>query len=122
MVDDDELVLLSVAELLRAEGYEVATASDARAGLDRAAETRFDAVILDVVMPGLSGFDACARLRARPEYRDVPILLLTAKSSEADRVRGTEVGATRFLSKPIHPAKLIRAVAETLGERPAGGG
>jgi len=113
-IDDDELVLLSVQELLLNAGYAVTTASNGTAGLETAAKGRFDLVLLDVVMPGLSGFEVCRALRALEAYRTVPVVMLTAKSSEADREQGLAAGATLFLPKPIHPTRLLETLRDVL--------
>jgi CheY-like chemotaxis protein len=110
VIDDDELVLLSLEELLATAGYDVATAADGRAGLAAAGRQTVDLVLLDVVMPGLSGFDVCRALRALPAYRDTPIVLLTAKSGPQDREQGLAAGATLFLAKPIEPAQLLEMI------------
>jgi len=112
VTDDDELVLLSVQSLLESEGYAVATAASGQDALDRSAEERFDLFLLDIIMPGLSGLEVCKALRAKPEYRETPIVMLTAKSAEADRQQGMEAGATRFLPKPIQPERLIEVLRE----------
>jgi len=110
MIDDDELVLLSLEELLGSAGYEVTTAADGRAGLAAAGRQTCDLVLLDVVMPGLSGFDVCRALRALPAYRDTPIVMLTAKSAPQDREQGLAAGATLFLAKPIQPEQLLEMI------------
>jgi CheY-like chemotaxis protein len=114
-IDDDELVLLSLEELLASDGYEVTTAPGGKDGLEQAAKGTYDLVLLDLVMPGMSGFEVCRALRALEAYRRVPIVMLTAKSAPADREQGLAAGATLFLPKPIHPAKLLETVREALG-------
>jgi len=116
-IDDDELVLLSLEELLAAEGHAVTTAPGGRLGLEAAARARFDLVLLDLVMPGMSGLEVCRALRATEGYGDVPIVMLTAKSTPADREQGLAAGATLFLPKPIHPAKLVETVRQALQPR-----
>jgi CheY-like chemotaxis protein len=109
-IDDDELVLLSLEELLAGDGYEVTTAPGGKAGLEAAAQARYDLVLLDWVMPGLSGYEVCKALRAMETYKDVPIVMLTAKSAPADREQGLAAGATLFLPKPIHSVKLLETI------------
>jgi two-component system chemotaxis response regulator CheY len=115
VVDDDELVRLTLAELLATEGFAVTTAVDGDQALRIAAGTRHDLVLLDVVMPGMTGFEVCRALRALAEYRDVPIVMLTAKSREPDRRKGLEAGATHFLPKPVHPARLLETIRGAIG-------
>jgi DNA-binding response OmpR family regulator len=109
-IDDDELVLLSLEELLAGDGYEVTTAPGGKAGLEAAAQAGYDLVLLDWVMPGLSGYEVCKALRALEAYKDVPIVMLTAKSAPADREQGLAAGATLFLPKPIHSVKLLETI------------
>ncbi|MBI5499602.1 MAG: response regulator [Deltaproteobacteria bacterium] len=113
-IDDDELVLLSIEELLSTEGFAVTTAPGGKAGLEVAARETFELVLLDLVMPGLSGFEVCKALRAMPAFRDVPIVMLTAKAAAADRAQGLAAGATVFLPKPIHPEKLLETIRAAL--------
>ena len=113
-IDDDELILIAMGEMLVAEGYVVTTASSGPEGLAKAAATRYDLVVLDVIMPGMQGFDVCHRLRALEGYGGVPIVMLTAMSGEADRARGLASGADHFLPKPIDPTRLLRTLSETI--------
>ncbi len=115
LTDDDELVLIAMGELMNAEGYEVETACSGQDGLNKAAATQFDLVVLDVIMPGMQGFDVCRALRRMEAYQDVPIIMLTAKSGEADRRRGLEAGASFFLPKPIDPMLLLDKIQQALG-------
>ena len=113
--DDDELIGLAMADLLGAEGFQVTTASSGEAGIAAARAEPFDLVIVDLIMPGMLGFEVCRALRAMPDYVDVPIVMLTAKSGEEDRKKGLEAGATRFLAKPIDPTRLLAEIREALG-------
>ena len=113
-VDDDELVLLAVEELLRTEGYDVVTAPRGPAALEILKDRTFDLMIFDVVMPEMSGYELCEKVRAMESFSDTPIIMLTARSGEDDRKRGMEAGATMYLPKPIAPTKLINLVASIL--------
>ena len=114
LIDDDELILIAMEELFGSEGLAVTTASSGKEGLDKASRTRFDIVVTDVIMPGMQGFDACKALRRMEAYEEVPIVMLTAKSGEADRKRGLDAGADLFLPKPIDPARLLALAMEAL--------
>lgn len=114
LVDDDELILLSLEELFRRAGYEVTCSSGGREAVALAQREPFDVIVLDVVMPGSSGLDVCRTLRADPSYTRTPIILFTAKSSPADREKGMEAGATAFLPKPFDPKELLKVVAQHL--------
>jgi two-component system cell cycle response regulator len=115
IVDDDELVLLALGELLRPQGYEVRTLSRGPEALKTLDEENFDLLILDVVMPEMSGFELCRKIREKEQYRETTIVFLTAKSRDEDRNHGLEAGANLFLSKPISPGKLLSLIAGTLG-------
>ena len=115
VVDDDELVRIAINELLRPEGYEIHTVSGGSEALEKLDQDGYDLLMLDIIMPEMDGFELCKRIREKENYRETPIVFLTAKSREEDRIRGLEVGANLFLSKPISPAKLIEIVSDTIG-------
>jgi DNA-binding response OmpR family regulator len=98
LVDDEESIRTLLSYPLRKDGYEVVQATDGREALDRFGETTFDLVVLDVMMPRLDGFEVCRRLRARSS---VPIIMLTAKADEVDKVVGLEIGADDYITKPF---------------------
>src|SRR5688500_17194584 len=98
LVDDEQSVQTLLSFPLRKEGYEVVQAVDGREALDRFAEQPFDLVVLDVMLPQLDGLEVCRRLRARSA---VPIIMLTAKSEEIDKVVGLELGADDYITKPF---------------------
>jgi two-component system, OmpR family, response regulator RegX3 len=108
VVDDDPGVLEVVSYSLRSEGFEVETATDGAAALDRAMEEPYDLVILDLMLPNMSGTEICRQLRG--ERRTVPILMLTAKDAELDRVVGLELGADDYVTKPFSQAELMSRV------------
>jgi len=114
VVDDDPGVLDVVAFTLRREGYEVDEQKDGTAGLAAARASGYDIVILDVMLPGLSGTDVCRALRAES---DVPILMLTARDAELDRVQGLELGADDYVTKPFSTAELLSRVRAILRRR-----
>ncbi len=106
VVDDQEIALLMLSETLRSFGYTVITASSGQMALDRAIQTQPQAVLLDVVMPGLDGFAVCRRLKQHPETGSIPVLMVTALSDRVSRLQGIEAGADDFLTKPIEPDEL----------------
>ena len=108
VVEDEETILMALQDDLQLEGYEVASASDGVQGLARAREGGFDLIILDVMLPGLDGFEVCKRLRA--EGVTTPIIMLTAKSQEVDKVLGLELGADDYVTKPFSPRELLARV------------
>jgi len=98
LVDDEQSVQTLLTYPLRKDGYEVVSAVDGRAALDRFAEQRFDLVVLDIMLPKLDGIEVCRRLRSRSQ---VPIIMLTAKDDEIDKVLGLEMGADDYITKPF---------------------
>jgi DNA-binding response OmpR family regulator len=114
LVDDDAGVRDVVAFTLRREGFEVDEERDGAAALESGRSGRYSLVVLDVMLPGLSGIDVCRALRAES---DVPILMLTARDAEADRVLGLELGADDYVTKPFSSAELLSRVRAILRRR-----
>jgi two-component system alkaline phosphatase synthesis response regulator PhoP len=112
LVEDEPGLVLTVSDLLTAEGYEVEAASDGEAGLAKAASRGFDLVILDVMLPKKTGFNVCRELRQKGV--DTAILMLTAKTQVIDRVVGLKLGADDYLAKPFDPAELLARVEALL--------
>jgi DNA-binding response OmpR family regulator len=98
LADDEEAIQTLLTYPLEKDGYEVVAAGDGREALDRFAEQHFDLVVLDVMMPRVDGLEVCRRIRARAT---VPIIMLTAKAEEGDRVLGLEIGADDYITKPF---------------------
>jgi len=115
IVDDDELVLMALNELLKPEGYEVHAVSSGAEALERLDQDGYDLLMLDIIMPEMDGFELCKKIRAKENYKETPIIFLTAKSREEDRAMGLEAGANLFLSKPISPDKLLEMISDTIG-------
>ena len=107
LVEDDLRLASLTREYLEGHGLAVVHVSDGRRGLEEAARGRFDAVLLDLMLPGKDGLEVCRDLRARS---DVPILVLTARGEEADRVLGLELGADDYLAKPFSPRELLARI------------
>ncbi len=114
VVDDDEMVLIALEELLRSRGYEIGTASGGKEALEAIEKGAFDLVILDLVMPGMDGYEVCKRIRNHDRYREVPVVMLTALTGEEDRKKGEDAGANLFLPKPISPQRLITLIESAL--------
>jgi two-component system response regulator MprA len=111
VVDDDPMVATTIQRVLRPEGYEVEVALGGSAALELARRRRPDLVVLDLMMPGIDGFEVCRQLRANG---NLPILMLTARSGTADRVRGLDTGADDYLVKPFAYAELLARVRALL--------
>jgi len=115
IVEDDPTVSEVVERYLSREGFLVETRSDGVAGLARALDSPPDLVVLDLMLPGMSGLEVCRRLRERAQ---VPVIILTARSSEVDRVRGLELGADDYVAKPFSPRELTARVKAVLRRAP----
>ena len=114
MIEDDEDLSAMVCEYLGGVGFQVETRPDARSGLELLHRERFDALLLDVMLPDLDGFEVCRRVRTES---DVPILMLTARGDETDRVVGLELGADDYLPKPFSPRELLARLRAVLRRR-----
>ena len=115
MIVEDEASLVTMLRYnLEKEGYNVTEASDGEEAVTVADETPPDAVILDWMLPRMSGIEVCRQLRRKPETRNVPIIMLTARSEETDKVRGLNVGADDYMTKPFSMPELIARVRALL--------
>jgi DNA-binding response OmpR family regulator len=112
VVEDDASLRLSMQMTLRAEGFRVVLAKTGPEGLDAALAERPDVVLLDVMLPGMNGFEVCEALRSRDA--DLPILMVTAKGEMEDRVRGLRLGADDYLVKPFGAAELVARIHAAL--------
>jgi two-component system alkaline phosphatase synthesis response regulator PhoP len=112
LVEDEPGLVVTVSDLLSAEGYDVEAACDGEAGLARALAGEFDVVILDVMLPKKNGFEVCRELRQAGV--DSAVLMLTAKTQVVDKVVGLKLGADDYLSKPFDPAELLARVEALL--------
>jgi DNA-binding response OmpR family regulator len=122
IADDDPDIVRFVELNLRLEGFEVVVAGDGQDALDKALAVRPSLILLDTVMPRLDGYEVCSRLRQLLPGRPIPVIMLTAKSLEADRVMALTAGADDWMTKPFDPAELISRVKDRLGVRPAAAG
>jgi two-component system, OmpR family, phosphate regulon response regulator PhoB len=114
VVEDERDIVALVAYHLTKEGYRVRTAGGGAEALEAVAGDRPDLIVLDLMLPGLSGYDVLAELRQRGETADVPVIVLTARRDEADRIRGLELGADDYVTKPFSPHELVLRVAAVL--------
>jgi two-component system response regulator CpxR len=119
LVDDDSELCVLLTEFLRREGFTVDCAYDGHRGLEMAQKPGVDLVVLDVMLPGIDGFEILKRLR---QHSKVPVMMLTARGEDVDRIVGLELGADDYLPKPFNPRELaarIRAVLRRYAPRPA---
>jgi DNA-binding response OmpR family regulator len=110
VIDDDAELCELLAELLAQEGYAVESASDGRDGLTRAQSQSFALVVLDIMLPSMNGFEVLTRLRQGERNAEVPVIMLTAKGEDVDRIVGLEMGADDYLPKPFNPRELVARV------------
>lgn len=114
VVDDVAMNVKLLAELLSVKGYQTVTASSGAEALARLASDRPDMVLLDVMMPGMSGYEVCAAIRADPAHAMLPVVLVTALDPAKERAKGLEAGADDFLTKPLNQAELLARVRSLL--------
>jgi two-component system response regulator RegX3 len=114
LVDDEPDIVDPVVYALEREGFDVVAVADGSTALDAARAELFDVVVLDIMLPGISGMDVCRTLR---NESDVPIVMLTARDSEVDRVLGLELGADDYVTKPFSSAELISRIRAILRRR-----
>ena len=124
LIDDDARLGSLVTEYLGKHEIDVTVAGDGERGLAALRRRRFDVVVLDVMLPGADGFETCRRIRATPDFAAIPIVMLTARGDDVDKIVGLELGADDYLAKPFNPRELlarIRAVLRRAGAAPASG-
>lgn len=114
VIEDDPIALRFARYTLAQEGYQIITAPNGLEGLRKAQSENPDLIILDVMLPGIDGFEICHRLRAEAGTARIPVLMLTAKAQEADRQTGLKVGADDYLTKPVLPSEIVSRVQALL--------
>jgi len=115
-VDDDATALGALRQILIQKGYDVSTAGNGHDALGLLAAGSFDLVILDVSMPGLSGYDVCRKIREEPKTHDLPVIFLTAKGMLMDMTEGENAGSDLYLVKPVLATKLLNMVGMFLSD------
>jgi DNA-binding response OmpR family regulator len=115
LVVDDETYIVHILEFtLTMEGYEVLTAADGEEALRRLEQDHPDLVVLDIMMPKLDGYEVLRRIRADEEFRQLPVILLSAKGRPIDRETGLEIGADDYIVKPFSPRRLLEKIQDLL--------
>ena len=107
IVDDDPHTLEILSRWLARETYQTVRADSGITCLERLAENRIDVIVLDVMMPDMDGLQVCERLRAHPDWRSIPVILLTAKDDIETRARGMTLGVSEYLTKPVNKVELL---------------
>jgi len=115
IVDDEPNIVVPLEFLMKREGYDVAIARDGQAALDALAEKAPDLVILDVMLPQMSGFDVCRHIRGDARWRGLKILMLTAKGRDSEMHKGLDLGADAYVTKPFSTRDLVVSVRTLLG-------
>jgi DNA-binding response OmpR family regulator len=114
VIDDEKDLIELVRYNLENDGFDVIAATDGQSGLDVVKKHRPDLVVLDLMMPGLDGLQVCQQLRADPQSARIPLIMLTAKATEADRIIGLELGADDYITKPFSPREVVARVKALL--------
>lgn len=115
VADDDEVLRRLVTHVLNREGYQVVIAGNGEEVLEHVRSRRPDAIILDAMMPGIDGLEVLHMLRQGEATRDIPVIMLSARSQERDVVRGFDFGANDYLGKPFKPGELLERLKRLLG-------
>ena len=115
IVDDEPNIVVPLEYLMKREGYEVAVAGDGQAALEAVARGAPDLVILDVMLPRMSGFEVCRQIRADARWRGLKILMLTAKGRDSEMEKGLGLGADAYVTKPFSTRDLVAKIRALLG-------
>jgi two-component system alkaline phosphatase synthesis response regulator PhoP len=116
VVDDEPYIARVIKFKLEQEGYSVISANDGQSGLQKIKEEKPDMVLLDVMMPGLSGYEVCQKIKQDAELAGIPVVILTAKGQERDREQGLTMGASDYITKPFSPNRLLELVKNMIGD------
>ena len=114
VVEDEEDILDLISYNLKQARFSVIAVESGEEALEVASEEKFSLVLLDLMLPGIDGLEVCRLLRAKPETKNIPVLMLTARTEEVDRIVGLELGADDYLTKPFSPRELIQRVRAIL--------
>jgi DNA-binding response OmpR family regulator len=116
LVDDEPNIVLSLEFLMKRAGYAVRTATDGDAALEAITEDRPDLILLDVNMQKRDGFEICQLIRSNPGWKDIPIIMLTAKGRDVEREKGLAMGADDYVTKPFATQEVVEKVEAILGK------
>ncbi|WLR53044.1 response regulator [Bacillus tianshenii] len=114
LAEDEEVLRMLVVDTLEDEGYEIDEAEDGEEAYEKIKENTYDLVMIDYMMPGMTGIEVIEKVRSELNNQELKILMLTAKSQQSDKDRAKEAGANYFLAKPFSPLKLVDLVQEVL--------
>lgn len=116
IVDDDPNIVISLEFLMKREGFEVAVAADGETALAAISKHVPDLVLLDIMMPKKDGYEVCQEIRSNPAWKDVKIIMVTAKSRDTERAKGLALGADAYVTKPFSTKDLAQQVRLLVGE------
>ena len=116
LVDDEKDMVYAVRLHLEANHFEVLTATDGQEALDKSRREKPDLIILDLMLPKIDGYKVCRMLKFDDKYKNIPIIMFTARAQKSDEKLGFEVGADAYLTKPFEPEMLLRKIKELLKE------
>ena len=117
LIEDEPNIIVAISFILQRAGWRVHTHSDGANAMEAVARERPDVIVLDVMLPGRSGFDILADIRAQDTGHDVPVLMLTAKGQTKDRARAEALGVTQFMTKPFANQAVLEAVEALVGQK-----
>ena len=117
LTDDEPNILKVVAVRLKTQNYDVITAGDGETALNLVKEHRPDLILLDITLPKLNGYEVCEILKKDAAYKDIPVVLFSARAQQADKDAGMEHGADAYISKPFEPQQLLETIKTLLKEK-----
>lgn len=115
IIEDEKLIIVSTQMVLEAAGFRVESATNGEAGISKARELRPDLVLLDIMMPGIDGWETLTRLKRDPETATIPVIIFTAREHTRGHQKSTEMGAADYFRKPFEPDELIELVEKHIG-------
>ncbi|ACB60212.1 MULTISPECIES: response regulator [Exiguobacterium] len=118
LAEDEDVLRMLVLDTLEDEGYTIDEATDGDEAYQKIMSQHYDLVLLDYMMPGMTGIEVIEKVRRHPDKQNLKIMMLTAKSQQSDRERAEEIGANYFFSKPFSPLELIDVVGGILSDHP----
>jgi DNA-binding response OmpR family regulator len=117
IVEDEPNIVLSLEFLLQREGYETAAAADGEEALALVRRLRPDVVLLDIMLPRRNGYEVCRAIKADPELAAIPVIMLSAKGQEVEVLKGLQLGAAAYVTKPFGNVEIVEAIRAALGSR-----
>jgi two-component system alkaline phosphatase synthesis response regulator PhoP len=114
LIEDEPHILLSLEFLLERAGFDTTSAADGDEGLALVGKLRPDVVLLDIMLPHLNGYEVCRAIKADPDLREIPVIMLSAKGQEVEILKGLDLGASAYITKPFGNAEILEAIRAAL--------